>query len=83
MQTQPGREADEHPKAGRRLVALMEETHRAKQMEANSEWARRDRSRRRPTAVTVKTVFGSWNAGLEAAGLDRRGPADRPSRQAA
>jgi hypothetical protein len=32
----PGGEPRKHPKAGRRPVALMEETHRAKQMEGNT-----------------------------------------------
>ena len=34
-------------------------------------------TRRRPSAQVVKTVFGSWNAGLQAAGLKTRGPGDR------
>jgi Homing endonuclease associated repeat len=49
----------------------------------HDEWVAADPARRRPTAETVKGVFGSWNAGLEAAGFEARGPADRPSRQAA
>jgi Homing endonuclease associated repeat len=49
----------------------------------HDEWLRADRMRRRPTSQRVKETFGSWNAGLEAAGFAARGPADRPSRQAA
>lgn len=49
----------------------------------HDEWLRADRTCRRPTAQRCKEVFGSWNAALEAAGFDARGPADRPSRRAA
>jgi Homing endonuclease associated repeat len=63
--------------AERILTALREDAERRSRPPTLAEWERADPDRRRPTAETVKGVFGSWNAGLEAAGFAPRGPGRR------
>ncbi len=58
----PGGKPRKHPQAGRRPVALREETHRTKQMEGNT---RRE------------TVFGARSASLRAASSEKDRPAQR------
>lgn len=63
------------------IAALQRDARRRGRPPTSREWQSSPRpplqGRRRPTAQTVKTVFGSWNAALAAAGFDPRGPADR------
>jgi Homing endonuclease associated repeat len=71
-----------HWTAERIVAALRRDARRRGRPPTMREWTRSPRGphlqgHRRPTAETVKAVFGSWNGGLAAAGFEPRGPGER------
>jgi HNH endonuclease len=52
------------------IRALQADARRRGRPPTASEWKRGVKSRRRPTWGTVRSVFGSWEAALEAAAFD-------------
>jgi hypothetical protein len=57
------------------LVALRRDAARRGRTPVRADWSRA--ARRRPSASTVAALFGSWNAGLRAAGLDPNAERDK------
>ena len=57
------------------LVALRRDAARRGRTPVRHEWSKA--ARRRPSASTVAALFGSWNAGLRAAGLDPNAERDK------
>lgn len=58
------------------IEALQREYRQTGRPPGKTEWTSRGRPKDRPTSSTVLHVFGSWNAGLEAAGIPTRQPGE-------
>jgi hypothetical protein len=66
------------------IAALHRDARRRGRPPTEQEWKASSRGgwgRERPTAQTAKTIFGSWNAALAAAGFEPRGPGQRVTRR--